>query len=139
MKRVSVLSLLLLSACSSATSPVNSMSGHWVASFQVDTSGAPTSIWSGGLTQMGQSITGTVICGASVAQYSVSGQIVQEPGALGLNLTFIGVGNDTAHFFGTARDSANYGVIASGNFGDNAPGQCLSGTGHWFARQFVGP
>lgn len=139
MKRFLVLSIVLLSACSSTTSPISSLSGHWVASFQVDTGGALPSIWSGGLTQSGASITGGGLCGGSAIDYQVTGQVTQELTAKALNLVFIGTGNDTAHVAGTVRDSANYGVIASGTFGDNATGQCLSGSGHWFARQFSSP
>lgn len=140
MKRALVLSVLMLSACSSSTSPATSLSGHWVASFQVDTTGAPTIIWQGGLTQSGDAISGSVLCGATVAAYTVTGQVVHaEPINTGLNLTLIGAGGDTARLFGAVRDSANYGVIASGTSVDHAAGQCLSGYGFWSARQLSSP
>ena len=140
MKRFLVLSVVLLSACNSATSPVTTLSGRWVVRFDSDTAGALTNIWQGGLTQSGSSITGAGLCGAgTLVEYDVTGQVTQQLTTMAINLAFVGGGNDTAHVTGTVRDSANYGVIASGTFGDNATGQCLSGSGHWFARQFTGP
>ena len=121
-------------ACSSSTSPISNIGGHWAGLVQADSAGSLSIIWDGALTQSGSSITGGFLCGPSAASYSVTGQV--SPGLMNdtLTLMFVGVGNDTARLTGSVRDSMG-ALYATGRFSDAVAGQCLSGTGHWSARR----
>jgi len=130
-----ILGVLAAVACSSSTSPISNIGGHWAGLSQVDTAGSPSMIWQLGLMQTGSAITGSLLCGASSDPYSVTGQVSTQVMNDSVTLYFIGAGNDTARLTGSVRDSS-VGLVASGHFEDDAVGQCLSGSGHWTARRF---